>query len=203
MDTRLKIRYSLAETRNDLYTYGGEWQTEDGVEYRGLYHQYVTTQETFTQPKWNPTASKRLVAFVKTPENVKRYVELNSVDVKFQSPNHAKVRITEENRQAGFVMRYFLKKINETTIIEISKEQYDEFNNKKIDNNLYVAGALKWTITGPLQTIESPIKIPSVSELNRQAVRVLQPTLPGISTKLSNLTEFYSDTDFIVPKNIN
>jgi len=204
MDTRLKIRYSVAETRNNLYTYGGEWQTEDGVEYRGLYHQYTTTQETFTQPTWRPNISRRLVALKQQPELVKQYVQVQpNVTVNFETPRPVAIRITESQRNAGFIMRYFLKKINETIIIEVSQEQYTSYQNQRIDNNMYVAASIRWQITGPMQTVTTPIKIPGVLEINQRAVTAIETTIPGISNRLSNLMEFYSDIDYVVPKNIN
>jgi hypothetical protein len=204
MDTRIKIRYSVAETRNNLYTYGGEWQTEDGVEYRGLYHQYTTTQETFTQPTWRPNISRRLVALKQQPELVKQYVQVQpNVDVNFQTPRPVAIRITESQRKDGFIMRYFLKKINETVIIEVSQEQYTSYQNQRIDNNMYTAAALRWQITGPLQTVTVPVKVTGVLDANRQSIKQIEKQIPGISSKLTNLTEFYSDTDYVVPRNIN
>lgn len=204
MDTRLKIRYSIAETRNNLYTYGGEWQTEDGVEYRGLYHQYTVTSETFTQPTWQPNASRRLVELKQTPELVKQYVKVQpNVDVNFQTPRPAAIRITEQMRQDGYITRYFMKKINETLIVEVSAEQYAAYQNRKIDNNMYTAAALRWKITGSIQTVTVPVKVPGVLDANLQAIKQLEKQIPGISSKLTNLTEFYSDTDYVVPRNIN
>jgi hypothetical protein len=100
-------------------------------------------------------------------------------------------------------MRYFLKKINETVIIEVSQEQYTSYQNQRIDNNMYVAASIRWQITGPMQTVTTPIKIPGVLEINQRAVTAIETTIPGISNRLSNLMEFYSDIDYVVPKNIN
>jgi hypothetical protein len=204
MDTRLKIRYSIAETRNNLYTFGGEWQTEDGVEYRGAYHQYTTTQETFTQPSWQPNASRRLVALKQTPELVKQYTAVQpNIDVNYQTPRPTTIQITEQMRRDGFVVRYFMKKINETLIVEVSAEQYTAYQNRKIDNNMYAAAAVRWQITGPLQTVTVPMKIIGVIDANRQAITLADKQIPGIGSKLENLTEFYTDTDYVVPRNIN
>jgi hypothetical protein len=204
MDTRLKIRYSIAETRNNLYTYGGEWQTEDGVEYRGLYHQYTVTSETFTQSTWQPNASRRLVELKNTPELVKQYTAVQpNIDVNFQTPRPDAIRITEQMRRDGYFTRYFLKKINETLIVEVSAEQYAAYQNRKIDNNMYTAAALRWQITGPLQTVTVPVKITGVLDANQQSIKQIEKQIPGISSKLTNLTEFYSDTDYVVPRNIN
>lgn len=206
MDTRLKIRYSIAETQNNLYTYGGEWQTEDGVEYRGLYHQYTTTQETFTQPTWQPNSSRRLVTIAtnQTPELVKQYVKVQpNITVNYQTPNPIAIQITEQMRQDGFFTRYFMKKINETLIIEVSAEQYAAYQNRKIDNNMYIAAAIRWKITGPIQTVTTPIKVLGVVESNLQSIKQIEKQIPGIVSKLTNPTEFYSDIDYVVPRNIN
>ena len=59
---RQKQIYKESEITTDLYTWGEEWQTEDGVEYKGLYHKY-TTGEIYTQPVWNELSSKKLVKY--------------------------------------------------------------------------------------------------------------------------------------------
>ena len=38
---RQKQIYKDSEITTDLYTWGEEWQTEDGVEYKGLYHNFT------------------------------------------------------------------------------------------------------------------------------------------------------------------
>jgi len=203
MDTRLKIRYGIEETRNNLYTFGGEWQTADGAEYRGLYHQYVTTQETFTEPEWRAGISRALIAYQNESPLVAAYKQLAAPETAYQSVQPVRLEITAQNRSDGFIMRYFMKKINETLIVEVSKEQYDAYQNRQIDNNMYVAGAVKWQITGPIESVITPYRKPGVVELNTKAVASLKKTMPGIAAKLNNLTEYYADTDFIVPKNIN
>jgi hypothetical protein len=203
MDTRLKIRYSVEETRNNLYTFGDEWQTADGLEYRGSYHQYITTQETFTEPEWKPGISRALVPIQRISPLNAAYKQLASPQTAYQSPQPVKLEITAQNRADGFIMRYFMKKINETLIVELSKEQYTAYQNRQIDNNMYIAGTVKWQITGPIETQTTPYLKPGVTELNTKAIASLKQTMPSISVKLSNLTEYYTDTDFIVPKNIN
>jgi hypothetical protein len=203
MDTRLKIRYGIEETRNNLYTFGGEWQTADGVEYRGSYHQYSTTQETFTEPVWQSGISRTLIPIQQVSPLVAAYKQLAQPTTAYQSPQPVRLEITEQNRADGFIMRYFMKKINETLIVEVSKEQYAAYQNRQIDNNMYVGGSIKWQITGPIETQTTPWHIPGVVELNTKAVASLKKTMPGIAAKLSNLTEYYTDTDFVVPKNIN
>ena len=203
MDIRLKIRYSIAETQNNLYTFGGEWQTTNGVEYRGSYHRYSTTQETFTEPEWSFGISRTLIPYQKESSLVAAYKQLAAPETAYQSVQPVRLEITEQNRVDGFIMRYFMKKINETLIVEVSEEQYAAYQNRQIDNNMYVAGAVKWQIAGPIESVITPYRKPGVVELNTKAVASLKNIMPSIAAKLSNLTEYYADTDFIVPKNIN
>jgi hypothetical protein len=203
MDTRLKIRYSLAETQNNLYTFGGEWQTTDGVEYRGAYHQYTVTQETFTEPEWLPGKSRQLIALQRISPLIAAYNQLATPETAYQSVQPIQPEITEQNKTDGFVMRYFIKKINDINIIEISKDQYTAYQNNEIDNNMYTVGAIRWQIAGPIESQTTPYQKPGVVELNETAIMSLKKTMSGIDVKLSNLTEYYTDTDFMVPKNIN
>jgi hypothetical protein len=195
MDTRLKIRYSIAETRNNLYTYGGEWQTENGEPYRGLYHQYTTTQETYTEPVWNEKTSKRLVSVKSDNADVIAYNQLNnSIPTKFQSPNNTKPTITATDRASGVITRYILKKTNETQFIEIAASQYNAYVAGLVDQNLYSVVTLQWKITG---TTDEIIKF------NATSIAAASQIMPSIAQYLTNLTEYREDTDFIVPKNIN
>jgi len=46
-------------------------------------------------------------------------------------------------------------------------------------------------------------KVPGVIELNTKEIQRMEQTLPGISKKLTNPLQYYTDTDFVVPRDIN
>lgn len=200
---RKKIKYLQSEIENNLYTFGDEWMTEDKQEYKGLYHRYKTTNEVYSGASWNAETSKVLVPLIKLPEMVKTYDELrNSTRQTRSAILPTQVTITPIDITNGFIQRYFLKKVNEFLFFEISEQQFDLYGSK-IDNNLYAADSCQWYIVGPIETKRLPIYIPGVIELNTLEIQRMEQTLPGISKKLNNPLEFYTDTDFVVPRDIN
>ena len=72
-----------------------------------------------------------------------------------------------------------------------------------LDTNLYLAASCKWYIAGAKETAYQPVYKLGVVDLNTTAITELQKTLPGISQKLTNPLQFYTDTDFVVPRDIN
>ena len=57
---------------------------------------------------------------------------------------------TEKDYKRGFFARYFVRRINGTHYIEISKKVYDSLVSKegKYDHNLYIKGKINWKIKG-------------------------------------------------------
>ena len=200
---RQKAFYTKDEITTNLYTTGEEWMTEDAVEYKGLYHTYATG-ETYTEGSWNQNSSVKLIPYEFVQPDALAYKKLTNIEVKFDSIKPSAVTITEQNREDGYVTRYFIKKINETSILEIDKTQYDAWVSKKIDNNLYVATEIVWKITGNRNTeLVRGGQLPGVIEVNLSNVSRANQIVPGISSKLTNLLQYYSDTDITVPRDIN
>lgn len=187
---RIKLKYELADIKTDLYTFGNEWTTEDGHEYIGLYHQYISTKETYTGANWDKNTSKKLIKFYENSD-VNLYKKLNKAKVTFQSPFPERPVITDNDRKQGYFTRYFLKKFNELQIIEISKKQYDAYQAKKIDNNAYSAATIDWYITG--QAVQKNTK--NIADASKQ--------IPQLQSLLTDLLQFYTDTDFNIPPDIN
>jgi hypothetical protein len=187
---RIKLKYDLADIKTDLYTFGKEWTTEDGQEYIGLYHQYVSTGEIYSGANWDKNISKKLIKFYENSD-VNVYKKLQQIKVEFREPFSERVIITDEDRKQGFFTRYFLKKFNEMQIIEISKKQYDSYQNKKIDNNAYTAASLKWYITG------------NAAVLNARSIQTASKQIPQLQSVLNDVLQFYTDTDYNVPADIN
>ena len=200
---RLKITYLSDEITNNLYTFGKEWMTTNNIEYIGLYHKY-TTGEIYTEGVWNIKKSIQLIPFEDTTSSKFQYKKLKTLNTKFITPiayqAENSISINQEQLQ-----RYFLQRKNDITdITEIDVDQYDLFNNSQIDPNLYVSVKLTWYISGTVddETINGSKKLGIISK-NRNAVRYAEQRMLGISKKLSNLLEFYTDTDFVVPRDIN
>lgn len=200
---RKRLHYTPNQITLNLYTSGSEWMTLDGTEYIGLYHTY-TTNETFTQAMWDLQRSKKLVPYVIKNSLVDQFKKLKSVATKFEQPKTHIPIINQQDRKKGSITRYFLKKINDQSILEIDADQFDAHAAGNIDNNLYVTAKIEWSITGPFEnTYANGTTILGVKNKNYKALVDAEKAMPGIMTKLSNLIEYYSDTDFTIPKDIN
>jgi hypothetical protein len=200
---RQKAFYTKDEIITNLYTTGEEWMIEDSMEYKGLYHTYATG-ETYTAGTWTPGTSVKLIPYEFVQPDALAYKKLTNIEVKFDSIKPSAVTITQQNLEDGYVTRYFIKKINESSISEIDKTQYDAWVSKKIDNNLYVAVEVFWKIAGNRNTeLVRGVQLPGVVEVNLENISRANQIVPGISSKLTNLLQYYSDTDITVPRDIN
>ena len=200
---RIKITYSPDEITNNLYTFGKEWMTTANIEYIGLYHKY-STGEIYTGGTWNAKKSIELIPY-EDPSALKfQYKKLKSINTTYVTPTpyQAENSIATNLQQ---IQRYFLQRKNDlSNITEVDSTQFDLYVNQQIDNNLYTAVRITWHITGNIQDIiQNGSKQLGVLSKNRTALSVAEQRMPGISKKLSNLLEFYTDTDFVVPRDIN
>lgn len=201
--SRIKLKYNQSEIESNLYTFGSEWVTADKIEYKGLYHKYTVTNEVYTEGTWNESKSKPLYVLVQEPESVTIYNTIRpSIKNQYDTAIPVQITITPQDISLGYIIRYFLKKVNESVYIEISKAQFNSYQSN-LDTNMYQSASCKWYISGPKETVLTPIFKPGVIELNTNSIMQLQKTLPGISEKLNNPLQYYTDTDFVVPKDIN
>jgi len=202
---RIKTYYTENETQLNLYTFGEEFQLEDGTEYIGLYHRYASTGEVYTKSKWNRDESKPLFEYKIPIKNNIVYKTLNTVNVTgFKSPKNNIIFPTSSDRKVGYFIRYFLKKITDGIIFEIDQLQYNDWNSNKIDKNAYTGISIKWYISGQLDdTQNGSITILGVESKNRKELITANSKLPGIRELVTNLTEYYLTTELVVPKDIN
>lgn len=202
---RQKAYYTENEIKTNLYTTGKQFMLADRTEYIGLYHRYIVTNEVYTLASWSKSKSKKLIQFEELDPKVISYKTAKpKIKTKYKIPIAHNVIITPEDKKAGTITRYFLKKINSTKIIEINQQQFKDFNNEKIDPNLYTITSLPWHITGEISDIQNGrIMTIGVRSKNKKIVNNTNKTMPGINKYLTNFTEFHSDVDFLVPKSIN
>lgn len=200
---RQRAYYSLDEIVTGLYTFGGELMYETGVEYVGPYHRYITG-EIYTQPDWDDALSVKLLPYEDVTTEQYQYKKLNSIKTTYQTFISKKPNLTKQDYDDGIIYRYFIKKVNESLIYEVEQNDYINWTAKKIDPNLYVAVELPWIIAGNLNdAYEGPVLIPGVVTQNQQIITEAEKTISGISKVLNNLTEFYTDTEYTVPPDIN
>lgn len=202
---RAKSYYTVSEIELNLYTKGGQYMLQDQTEYIGLYHKYPATNEIYTLASWDSSKSKKLITYRVVDPAAVTFQELNpNMKTKYKLPQPKRPEISLKDRKIGFIHRYFIQKVNSLKITEINKNQFDDYNNKKFDPNMYRIVQIKWTITGPLSdSTNLGVYTQSIQAKNQIELNKIKKTIPGISALLSNLTQYYSDTDFRVPKNIN
>ena len=82
--------------------------------------------------------------------------------------------------------------------------QFDKWLENKIDQNIWQIIPVYWKITGPLTSqTKNGVTITGVRESNTKTVIELETRMPGISSFLKNPTQYYTDSDFVVPRDIN
>ena len=201
---RLKSYYTADEITNNLYTTGSQFMTEDNAEYIGLYHAY-STGERYTNATWNSKLSKRLVPYTKFDTTNEQYQLLKpGIVLNYETPSASSVVIKKMDIDNGYVNRYFLQKINETKILEVSQITYDKWASNVIDKKLHNAATLQWSITGNIEdvTINGILSIGVISK-NKTAVEEASQTIPDLALILTNFTQFYTDVNYVVPVDIN
>jgi hypothetical protein len=201
---RLKTFYTADEITNNLYTSGSEYMTEDNVEYVGSYHSYATG-ERYTNQVWNSKISKRLLPYVKYDTTNEQYKQLKpNINVRYETPIGASAVVIRSDVTNGFVTRYFMQRINDAKILEVNQTTYQKWFSNTIDKKMYQAVSIQWTITGNLDdTTYRGAFQPGVMTKNKLAIADASTTIPDIANILTNLTQFYTDTDYIAPIDIN
>jgi hypothetical protein len=200
---RFKLYYPVEEITNDLYTFGGELMTEDTAEYIGPFHRYITG-EVYTGATWNATTSKKLIAF-KQQDITTIYNTLKpDIRLKYIAPKRSVPQITSADISLGSIQRYFIRKQNESVVFEIDAGQFSNWGSNVIDNKVYTAVRLEWFITGNQQdTKNGNVMMPGIVTKNIQQVKAASQTIPELTTILTNPIEFYVDTDYVTPIDIN
>ena len=201
---RHKVYYTVDEITNNLYTEGLELMYPDGTNYRGLYHKY-TTGEIYTRANWHPTLSKKLIPYEQIDDSMTFYKqEKKNIKTKYKSIESYNPVITLEDINKGFIRRYFVQNVTDLNITEVSPEMFLQYQQNLLDNNLYKALELPWIISGILQSeTTNGVIVNGVYDKNKKTVEINNIEMPGLNSKLANLTEFYTDTTYIVPENIN
>jgi len=190
---RKKAFYTINEIQNNLFTTGSQWMTEDGTEYKGLYHQYATG-EIFTQPEWNPNYSVKLIPYEDVPAEVKTFKRLKSINVQYESFRSYNVKLTTFDIQQEQINRYFIKKINEQPITEIDSQTYQKWVNKTIDPNMYSAVEVTWIIAGDKD---------HAATNNANQIEFAKTTIPNIDTVLTSPLQYYVTANTVVTTDIN
>jgi hypothetical protein len=192
------------EITTNLYTTGGRFQTEDGVEYKGSYHQYITG-EVYTGATWNVATSKRLVRLETTLPRDITYGKLKSkLRTKFVTPQSVNRTPSVSDYKTGYFDRYFLKKCNVLIFLEVDSLQYTAWQSGLIDSAAFNAVTFRWFISGNIEDTRTATSTqPGVRTKNITQIQYAQQQLPGISLVLTDPLQYYADADYSVPRDIN
>lgn len=201
---RLKLYYMPEEITPNLYTTGGEFQTEDGQEYKGAYHRYITN-EIYTGSTWNSKTSKKLVLLENKVLRDTTYRKLKSrLQTKFISPYPVNRTPSADDYKFGYFDRYFLKKSNTELFIEVDKPQYDLWKSSRIDPALYNGITFRWFISGDVNDVSrAGILYQGVVTKNKKQIQFVQKLYPSSINVLTDPLQFYQDTTYKTPADIN
>jgi hypothetical protein len=201
---RLKLYYTTDEITNNLYTSGSQYMLQDNTEYRGLYHTYLTG-EVYTGATWNAKTSIKLVPYKRiTAKNTEYETLKRELKLSYQQPVSALNAPTAEQFKAGSYTRYFIKKVNESKIIEIDASQFELWQSNQFDPAMYTAIKMQWYISGPIEDTRPTLVLHlGVRTKNLNQIAAAETTLPGISKVLTDPLQYYSDVTYLVPKDIN
>lgn len=175
--TRKKIYYPEGQIQKGLYTEGREWMLEDGTEYIGDYHKYITG-EVFTKSSFIKNVSQLLIPFIDM--SVKDLKQKFDYDALVEEPTNefviAKYGITlptQEDYDKGYFKRYFAKRHFSQIITEVTNDNFID-----LQEEYYVKLELAWKLRG------------NVEETNMKQVRTAERDIKGISNYLTNYSEF-------------
>jgi hypothetical protein len=103
-------------------------------------------------------------------------------------PNHAIASPSETDYKNGYVVRYFIQKINTKEIFETSADSYETTNGilfNKIQFNWIIAGSQH-------NIIQNSVVIRrGVYETNRQTIKDVDTMMDGIKKYLTDYLQYY------------
>lgn len=214
MAFRKKIYYPDNQITKNLYTKGKEWSyLDDWQEYVGFYHKY-SNGEVYTEKEWNPTRSRRLIAYKDKNADYLKYIDLKHYVI---LPNKEKAKLkgttneymdytppvavrrtpTGDEIINGFMKREFIYKRNEPNRVffEINAKQANEYNKsgKGINQYIYALLTIDWKISGPeydVYGVNNLIKVAGVFDTNKRIVLRNSKKFPILPKILNNYREF-------------
>lgn len=193
--------YPSFRIKTDLITNGSEYKTSSGP-YKGKY--YITYDgRKFTGPNPIIGPNEELInntqqtesIFLNNsdlPQNVKSAISqktgvgLKKVQVNRGAPTPYFPIPTESDYKKGYIMRSFIKKVNDQGFItEISDEEYDNFQNGTVDYDVsyYLTYQIMWKLTGPLNSTrvgQYDVRA-GIIDTNKRLVETANKTFLGIT----------------------
>lgn len=168
------------------YSSGGQFvYKSDQSQHSGKYYETSDGKFFSGEGPYDET-SKELISSIPVPS------------IEFFVPKYYYPTPTQEDYNIGFMVRYFLKRRNESfaNIIEISFDDYQksivEQNNGSMDTSMYVSLKLNWKITGPLNNDFGDKNFPKagIIETNQKLVKLKEKVFPGFSFFIKDYSQF-------------
>ena len=112
----------------------------------------------------------------------------NSIGVKnYVYPKFYTFIVTENDYKNEFVYRYFVQKINDTSVIEVSDKNY---NN--IQKNLFNKLVVTWHLIGPERNVfvDGKLYEQGVYEKNLKEINAAAQSMPNLKNIITNYTQY-------------
>lgn len=182
--------YPLSQITPNLYTNGGEFTlaSDPTTPYVGYYFS-TSKGENFTGRNTNDKPNLPLIKYItpSKPQSVNEitnasintniitnitplvnYINIKNININSIKylPTYNPVLPTQQDYQNGEFRRYFCKKTNELTYIEISEITYTKLTTKdpQIEYALYFPFNISWSLTGDKQ---------QVAQINKNIVELI------------------------------
>lgn len=188
--------YPTSKVITNLLAESGEFVDDKGDPYKGKY--YLTYDgRYYSGPSPLVGPSKPLKRLPSYPSS--RLLSLNLPEIQREElaiktqvnpertpgrPAYYYPRPTQNDYKKGYIIRYFIKKENETSVIEISEEEYNSVQNGTADYDIriYQTAKILWKITGPLRSQRKSQYniIPGIIETNQRLTETTNKTFLGI-----------------------
>lgn len=98
--------------------------------------------------------------------------------------------VTQNDVRQGYIMRYFIRPVNDTTMIaEIDKNQYENLKS----NPRFITASVKWKIVGvkETKTFFTGVNMYGVRDMNRIEIANIDVKFGGLKTYISDYLEFW------------
>ena len=121
-----------------------------------------------------------------TPE---QYQNIGGIDLSNQIyPTYFVPIIAKNDYVIGYIYRYIVQKINDSTITEVNKDKYNDINSQ-----YYNKIVIKWIISGPKnnQYKNKILDRKGVQEQNIQTLVKYEKKMKGLKVYLNNPLEFW------------
>ena len=108
--------------------------------------------------------------------------------LKRKTPIQVPVQIKLSDIKNKYINRYFLKKINESKIIEVDITQFRDWQSDNIDKTMYLGVEMQWVISGDIEDkLNGTVRIPGVITFNQENTKIVAKKIPELLSYLSKI----------------